>query len=84
MKHTKRTKFLANMMTASNNTLVNPVPTLQAMKDVLDKMKQVQEAFPPPDKWTLIAPDGRVWTGNDPLTLAAHAQPFSTELRNSK
>lgn len=83
MKHTKRTKFLANMATSSNNPVVNPVPTLQAMKDVLDKMKQVQESFPPTDKWTLIAPDGRVWTGNDPLTLAAHAQPLSTNFRNS-
>jgi len=83
MKHTKRTKFLANMTTASNNPVVNPIPILECMKSALDKVAKLQAAFPPADKWTLISPDGRVWTGNDPLTLAAHAQPLSTNFRNS-
>lgn len=84
MKHTKRTKFLANMTTASNNPVVNPIPTLTAIKDILDRMPQAPYTLPAEGQWTLFSPDGRFWIGTDPLAIAAQAQPLSTELRNSK
>ena len=71
MKHTKRMKFLANMTTASTNPLVNPMPMLLAMKEILSTMKEAHARTAAPGHWTLIGPDGRVWTGRCPLTLAA-------------
>lgn len=73
MKHTKRMKFLANMTTASTNPLVNPIPTLTALKDILTTMKDLQARTAAPGHWTLIGPDGRAWTGPSPQTLAAQA-----------
>lgn len=43
------------------------VPTLEGMVDAMDALKASCEA----GKWTLLAPDGRVWMSADPMALFA-------------
>jgi hypothetical protein len=53
------------MMTGTRGKMV--VPTAEGMTDVADALKAATEA----GKWTMIAPDGRVWMNDNPLILFA-------------
>ena len=52
-------------MTNSKTTMA--VPTAEGMVDVIEALQASCEA----GKWTLIAPDGRVWMNTDPMILFA-------------
>lgn len=41
------------------------VPTLEGITDAIESLKASCEA----GKWTLLAPDGRVWMNQDPMIL---------------
>ena len=43
------------------------VPTLEGMVDAIEALKASCDA----GKWTLLAPDGRVWMNADPMILFA-------------
>ncbi len=51
--------------TSSNATMA--VPTAEGMTDAIDALLASCEA----GKWTLLAPDGRVWMNADPMILFA-------------
>lgn len=51
-----------------------PMPLGDALQAVADAHHQH------PPQWLLIAPDGRVWAGADPWTLAAAAAASSAPL----
>ena len=73
MKQTKYRRFVDAHPTA------NPLPVLKSIKEILDVMKEVQANLPSCTGWTLIGPDGKVWTGPDPLALAAQANPLKLD-----
>lgn len=43
-------------------------PQKLSLKDLEDTVRKLRGA--PPSKWLLVAPDGRVWAGDDPVKLA--------------
>jgi len=45
------------------------VLSLQKMQNALEELRGI-----PPAKWLLIAPDGKMWTGDDPMHMAALAR----------
>ena len=55
------------MSAQTNGRAAMIVPTLEGMVDAMDALKASCEA----GKWTLLAPDGRVWMSADPMALFA-------------
>lgn len=53
--------------TNSSEHATMQVPTLEGMVSAIDALKASCEA----GKWTLLAPDGRVWMNKDPMILFA-------------
>ncbi len=53
------------MNTRADGALV--VPSAEGMVDILSAIKAAQKV----GKWTMIAPDGRVWMNADPVILFA-------------
>lgn len=54
-------------MNGTNGTATMAMPTMEGMTDAMQALKASCEA----GKWTLIAPDGRVWMNQDPMILFA-------------
>ena len=54
--------------TATTRTAATTL-TLQDLERTVEKLRGI-----PPSKWMLVAPDGRAWTGDDPMLLAAQAK----------
>ena len=55
------------MNTGTNGNVQFAVPTAEGVKDALDAIQAACKAR----KWTLIAPDGRVWQNENPLLISA-------------
>jgi len=55
------------MNTGTYTRATMQVPTLEGIVDVVDALKASCQA----GKWTLLAPDGRVWMNSDPMILFA-------------
>ena len=56
-----------NYTTTASTVLANTF-SIADMEKALEKLRGM-----PPAKWLLIAPDGRVWTGDNPMNMAAIA-----------
>jgi len=56
-----------NTGTATRSGAAMAVPTLEGMVDAMQALHASCEA----GKWTLLAPDGRVWMNADPMILFA-------------
>lgn len=54
-------------MNQTNGRATMAVPTLEGMTDAMDALQASCKA----GKWTLLAPDGRVWMNKDPMILFA-------------
>ena len=55
------------MSAQTSNRPTMAVPTLEGMTDAMEALQASCEA----GKWTLLAPDGRVWMNQDPMILFA-------------
>ena len=53
--------------TQTNGKATMAVPTAEGMVDAMQALQASCEA----GKWTLLAPDGRVWMNQDPMILFA-------------
>lgn len=69
------------MSIGTGTTNYTPLPTIEDLKRVAKEIKEIQDLTG--GQWTLISPAGRVWRGDDPLTLAAQAMPVSDFFLNS-
>lgn len=55
------------MNTGTNGVPQFAVPTAEGVKDALEAIQAACKAR----KWTLIAPDGRVWQNDNPMLISA-------------
>jgi hypothetical protein len=55
------------MKTGTNGRPQFAVPTVEGVKDALEVIQAACKAM----KWTLIAPDGRVWQNENPMLISA-------------
>ena len=55
------------MNTGTNGVPQFAVPTAEGVKDALEAIQSACKAR----KWTLIAPDGRVWQNENPMLISA-------------
>ena len=75
---------MSTASTSTNSNVQFALPTAEGVQDALAAIRQSCKD----GKWTLIAPDGRVWQNESPLIVSAcllaevggHMKPFDKDM----